>query len=577
LEARGRVFPAVGPGVTALKRDPSGRYYVLAKPATVISIYDSNGNLTGRIPNANSQGSTITYAVDIDLSSEGLLFVADRGANAVEVFKPDGSLVARIPVATPTSIVALSGGQFAITSLTSKRLVQIRDEHGGLVRSFGDPTEVEDDAASKPLMDLGKIFGDSSDHICFAFTSVQDPSLRIYDRYGYVGYQASIPENTFAYASGRPQDRAEFVMNLSRFTLSDQVAGSLSVGTSGDVKFGGGMGTGLRGAMRPGAGFGRALTTGQGTVPPGAGGPYGSMGGDLGGSFSAQINDQGSQFQFGLGSLPGLRGGGRGRLGGDATSSLDSSQNGVLLFSNSANSTGFNFKQSDLNGALSYSTQDQGAPGDVGLGISTLGSDLTNGADAWAGPNGDQSFGLPSAFVLGSMYNSFGFLPQHPPGAFGTSMRAGGTGGGSPDSSRMSAGTPGAEPGSFGHFGHGRFGAGETGLTAGVRLNLGDLTSKSDEKPTITAVGMDPATHEIWAGIGDSLAHFNKSGDLLEIYYLTMKGGGSLKAKALLVEPDRILVAADPWGVFEFVRQDKGQTTPQMQINAAPAQPASSQ
>src|SRR5580658_6568400 len=44
VEPRARVFPTVGPGVTALKRDSSRRYYILAKPATVVSIYGSDGN-----------------------------------------------------------------------------------------------------------------------------------------------------------------------------------------------------------------------------------------------------------------------------------------------------------------------------------------------------------------------------------------------------------------------------------------------------------------------------------------------------------------------------------------------------
>jgi hypothetical protein len=38
LHARWRVFPAVGPGVTALKRDSAGRYYILARPATTIFV-----------------------------------------------------------------------------------------------------------------------------------------------------------------------------------------------------------------------------------------------------------------------------------------------------------------------------------------------------------------------------------------------------------------------------------------------------------------------------------------------------------------------------------------------------------
>lgn len=41
LEPRARLFPSVGPGVTALKRDSAGRYYILAAPASVVSIYES--------------------------------------------------------------------------------------------------------------------------------------------------------------------------------------------------------------------------------------------------------------------------------------------------------------------------------------------------------------------------------------------------------------------------------------------------------------------------------------------------------------------------------------------------------
>jgi hypothetical protein len=124
LHAGARVFPAVGPGVTALKHDSAGRYYILARPATTISIYDAGGHFVSQIPNANSRGVTIHYAVDIDVDSTDRVFVVDRGANAVEIFAADGSPVATIPVNAPTSVVALSGGQFAVTTLLSKRLVQ---------------------------------------------------------------------------------------------------------------------------------------------------------------------------------------------------------------------------------------------------------------------------------------------------------------------------------------------------------------------------------------------------------------------------------------------------------------------
>ena len=43
LHAGARMFPSAG--VAALRRDSAGRYYILAEPATTISIYDPTGRL----------------------------------------------------------------------------------------------------------------------------------------------------------------------------------------------------------------------------------------------------------------------------------------------------------------------------------------------------------------------------------------------------------------------------------------------------------------------------------------------------------------------------------------------------
>jgi hypothetical protein len=105
------------------------------------------------------------------------------------------------------------------------------------------------------------------------------------------------------------------------------------------------------------------------------------------------------------------------------------------------------------------------------------------------------------------------------------------------------------------HFGpHGHFGAGESDLTATLRVNLGDLGRNSLDKAAITATSVDPATGELWAGVGDALIHFSEDGNPIEIYYLTLKGGVPLKPSAVLVETNRFLIAADPWGIFEFAR-----------------------
>jgi hypothetical protein len=108
------------------------------------------------------------------------------------------------------------------------------------------------------------------------------------------------------------------------------------------------------------------------------------------------------------------------------------------------------------------------------------------------------------------------------------------------------------------HFGpHGRFGEGTTSVTATARVNLGDLGPKVSDQSEITAVSVDPATQEMWAGIGDTLVGFSKDGSPMGVYYLTVNGGLPLRPTAVLVEADRFLVAADPWGIFEFDRPDR--------------------
>ena len=87
-----------------------------------------------------------------------------------------------------------------------------------------------------------------------------------------------------------------------------------------------------------------------------------------------------------------------------------------------------------------------------------------------------------------------------------------------------------------------------------MRINLGDLGRNFAEKPQITATAVDPATGDLWATANDALIHFDKDGNPVEVYYLAMKGGVPIKPTALLVEPKRFLIAADPWGIFEFER-----------------------
>jgi len=197
IAARARIFPEIGAGVSAIKRDASGRYYVLAAPANAITIYAADGNRLGQIPGANSRGAKIMYASDLDLDSEGRLFIVDRGGNVVRIFETDGSPVRTVPVAAPLSIAALSGGEFAATSLRSAQLVNIFDARGALARTFGDIPAPPDGNDRSALLSRGRIYGDGTGQIYFVFTSLPDPTIRKYDRFGYAAYEISLPASEF--------------------------------------------------------------------------------------------------------------------------------------------------------------------------------------------------------------------------------------------------------------------------------------------------------------------------------------------------------------------------------------------
>lgn len=77
------------------------------------------------------------------------------------------------------------------------------------------------------------------------------------------------------------------------------------------------------------------------------------------------------------------------------------------------------------------------------------------------------------------------------------------------------------------------------------------------QKPTVDAIGVDPATQDVWAAIGNALLHFDKDGARRGTYRTFTKEGARLEPKAILVEADRLLLAADPLGIFEFARPDK--------------------
>jgi hypothetical protein len=216
--ARSRVFPGVGAGVVAMKRDAAGHYYILAAPPSAVLIYGADGKRVGEIPNAHSGAARIVYAEDMDAAADGRVYVADRGSNAVKIFNSDGSLALTIPVIAPTSVTALSGGECAVVSRRSDHLVDILDAQGKQVRSFGDLSDLGSHANPDQLLHRGRLAGDPAGHIYFAFSDLPVPTIRKYDRYGYAAYEISLSPSELA--SGSQSPPREFVTFESRSEAS---------------------------------------------------------------------------------------------------------------------------------------------------------------------------------------------------------------------------------------------------------------------------------------------------------------------------------------------------------------------
>ncbi len=85
-------------------------------------------------------------------------------------------------------------------------------------------------------------------------------------------------------------------------------------------------------------------------------------------------------------------------------------------------------------------------------------------------------------------------------------------------------------------------------------------------KPTVSCIGVDPATQRVWLAFGNELMLFEKDGLQRAEYRVYTPDGARLVVNSILVEPDRLILTADPLGIYEFPRPDKG-------ISSAPSAP----
>src|SRR6266851_989600 len=192
LTAKQRVFPGVGPGLRAVKRGADGRLYVLASPSPGLVVFDAQGKQVlsiGELAVASSAVSAgralITFAEDCDADADGKIYVADRGANLVQVFTSDGAPLRSIPVKAPVGIATLPEGEVAVATLREPHLVIVFDKNGRDVREFGDPEPLTGRTDLNRFMNIGELASDAQGHLFYGFSYTPEPTVRQYDRFGY--------------------------------------------------------------------------------------------------------------------------------------------------------------------------------------------------------------------------------------------------------------------------------------------------------------------------------------------------------------------------------------------------------
>jgi len=193
LTARQRIFPGIGPGLRAVKQGMDGRIYVLASPSPGLLVFDAQGKQVlslgapGISAGASAGRAPITFGEDCDADAEGKIYVADRGANLIQVFSRDGALLRSIAVRAPISIAALPEGEVAVSTLREPHLVTVFDKNGRVVREFGDPEPIAEREELNRFLNIGQLATDALGHLFYAFAYLPEPTVRQYDRLGYAG------------------------------------------------------------------------------------------------------------------------------------------------------------------------------------------------------------------------------------------------------------------------------------------------------------------------------------------------------------------------------------------------------
>jgi hypothetical protein len=169
-----------------------------------VLVYDPTGKQVGQIPSVSAaagKGAALVYGESFDVNHDGRVVVCDRGAKAVKIYSPDGALAGSFAISVPVSVVFLSSDEIAVTSPDADRLVTVYDATGKFVRDYGDREEIADRADINTQVNFGHLAADEMGNNYFSFDYLPEPTVRKFDRVGYLAMEIALKTLEFAPAA----------------------------------------------------------------------------------------------------------------------------------------------------------------------------------------------------------------------------------------------------------------------------------------------------------------------------------------------------------------------------------------
>jgi hypothetical protein len=204
LTAKRRLFPEVGVGLRAVKRGDGDKTYVLSSQGLMVFDGKDHKLLTIGSPKADVPTSKTTaagvpaagqsFAEDFDVDPAGQIYVADRAANLIVEYSPDGNRLKSFRVNAPLSVAALPDNEVAVATLNDPHLILVFDKNGRDIRDFGELEEISSREDLNRYLNSGYLATDARGNVYYAFIYTPEPTVRQYDRNGYASQTIQFTE-----------------------------------------------------------------------------------------------------------------------------------------------------------------------------------------------------------------------------------------------------------------------------------------------------------------------------------------------------------------------------------------------